>query len=120
MSGARAAKASRRRKPSISPKNASRPAAWALASAARKSRRNSRESTRTGSRKPGLQRTQRLPSSEIPPPGTIIWRCGWGVHCRAPAVHHGGGADARAEVVGIGGDREQRLGRRVEQQVVDD
>src|SRR6516165_12102419 len=53
-------------------KNASRPAAWASASAARKSRRNRRESTGTGRRKPGLQRTQRVPSSDIPPPGTII------------------------------------------------
>src|SRR5215472_7037659 len=40
-------------------------------------------------------------------------------HCRAPAVKHGGGADARAEVPGIGGDREQRFGRCAEQQVVD-
>jgi hypothetical protein len=35
-------------------------------------------------------------------------------------VEHGGGADASAEVPGIGSDREQRLGRRAEQQVVDD
>src|ERR1700759_5287859 len=41
-------------------------------------------------------------------------------HCRAPAVEHGGGSNARAEVLGIGGDREQRFGRRAEQQVVDD
>ena len=41
-------------------------------------------------------------------------------HCRAPAVEHSGGADARAEVFGVGGDREQRFGRRAEQQVVDD
>ena len=41
-------------------------------------------------------------------------------HCRAPAVEHSGGADARAEMPGVGGDREQRLGRRAEQQVVDD
>ena len=50
-------------------------------------------------------------------------------HCRAPAVKHGSGADARAEVPGVvglqptglsrGGDREQCLGRRAEQQVVD-
>src|ERR1700739_3944489 len=40
-------------------------------------------------------------------------------HCRAPAVEHGGGADASAEVFGIGSDRDQRLGRRAEQQVVD-
>ncbi len=41
-------------------------------------------------------------------------------HCRAPAVEHGGGANARAEVLGIGGDRQQRLGGRAEQEVVDD
>ena len=41
-------------------------------------------------------------------------------HCRAPAVEYGGGADARAEVLGIGGDGEQRLGGRAEQQLVDD
>ncbi len=40
-------------------------------------------------------------------------------HCRAPAVEHGGGADAGAQVPGIGSDREQRLGRRAEQQAVD-
>src|SRR6516162_8127900 len=31
-------------------------------------------------------------------------------HCRAPAVEHSGGADTRAEMLGIGGDGEQRLG----------
>jgi hypothetical protein len=41
-------------------------------------------------------------------------------HCRAPAVEYCGGANARAEVLRIGGDREQRLGGRAEQQVVDD
>ena len=41
-------------------------------------------------------------------------------HCRAPAVKHGSGADARAEVPGVSGDGEQCLGRRAEQQVVDD
>src|SRR5260370_501257 len=35
------------------------------------------------------------------------------------AVEHGGGADAGAEVPGIGSDREQRLGRRAEQQAID-
>jgi hypothetical protein len=39
---------------------------------------------------------------------------------RAPGMEDGGGADARAEVPGVGGDREQCLGRRAEQQVVDD
>ena len=40
-------------------------------------------------------------------------------HCRTPAVEYGGGADARAEMPGIGGDGEQRLGRGADQQVVD-
>src|SRR5438270_4568617 len=31
------------------------------------------------SRKPGSQRTQRVPSSDIPPPGTIMRTCGWWV-----------------------------------------
>ena len=41
-------------------------------------------------------------------------------HRRAPAVEHGGGADASAEVLGIGGDRQQCLGGGAEQEVVDD
>ena len=40
-------------------------------------------------------------------------------HRRSPGVEHGGDADARAEVLGIGGDRQHRLRRRLEQQVVD-
>ena len=47
-----------------------------LGSPVRKSRRNRRDNTRTGNRKPGRQGTQRVPSSEIPPPGTIMWTCG--------------------------------------------
>ena len=39
-------------------------------------------------------------------------------HRRTPGVEHGGDADACAEVPGIGGDRDHRLGRRPEQQVV--
>ena len=34
-------------------------------------------------------------------------------------MEHGGAADAGAEVPGIGGDGEQRLGRGAEQQVID-
>ena len=53
----------------------------------------------------------------MPPPGTIIW---WVMgHRRAPTVQHGGGADARAKMLGIGGDREQGLGGGAEQEVVD-
>jgi hypothetical protein len=40
-------------------------------------------------------------------------------HRRAPAVEHGGEAEVGAQVPGIGGDGEQRLGRRAEQQIVD-
>src|SRR6516165_3168283 len=39
-------------------------------------------------------------------------------HCRAPGMEHRGSADARAEMLGIGGDGEQRLRRRAEQQIV--
>ena len=30
-----------------------------------------------GRKKPGRHATQRSPSSEMPPPGTIMWTCGW-------------------------------------------
>jgi len=46
-------------------------------SSSRKRRRNSRDSTRTGRKNPGLQATQRVPSDESPPPGTIPCTCGW-------------------------------------------
>ena len=39
---------------------------------------------------------------------------------RAPGVEHGGDADACAETLGVGSDRERGLGRRLHQQVVDD
>jgi hypothetical protein len=35
-------------------------------------------------------------------------------------MEHGGGADASTQMPGIGSDREQRLGSRAEQQIVDD
>ena len=38
---------------------------------------------------------------------------------RAPAVQHGGNADAGAQMLGIAGDGEHRLGCRLEQQVID-
>jgi len=41
-------------------------------------------------------------------------------HRRAPAAEPGGCADARAAVLGIDGDRQQRLGGCAEQEVVDD
>ena len=39
--------------------------------------------------------------------------------CRSPSVEHGGDADPCTEVTAIGSDRQHRLGRRVEQQVID-
>ena len=41
-------------------------------------------------------------------------------HGRAPGVEHGGDPDPRSEVLRVGGDRQQRLGRCLEQQVIDD
>jgi hypothetical protein len=40
-------------------------------------------------------------------------------HRRAPAVQHGSDADTRAQMLGVGRDRGQRLGRGLEQDVVD-
>ncbi len=63
-------------RPACSPKNCSRPARWSSCSPSRKRRRNRRESTRTGRKKPGRQPTQR-PSASRPPPGTMPCTCGW-------------------------------------------
>jgi len=40
-------------------------------------------------------------------------------HRRAPSVEHGGDADTDAEMLWIGGNGDQCLGRRAEQQIVD-
>jgi hypothetical protein len=58
---------------------------WASASASRKSRRNRRESIRTGSRKPGLQRTQRAGWQDIPRRDTHRYRTAPAVLARPPA-----------------------------------
>src|SRR5262249_40859405 len=41
--------------------------------------KNRHERTSTARRKLGRQATQRVPSREMPPPGTIIWTWGWWV-----------------------------------------
>src|SRR5713226_6399145 len=53
-----------------------RPSSNAASSAVKNRRRNSRDSTRTGKKKPRGHETQRVPSGERPPPGTTQWRCG--------------------------------------------
>src|SRR5712692_6557166 len=94
------------------PKNCKAPAPCAAASFSRTSLRNRRESTRTGRKKPGRQAIQRSPSREMPPPGTIMWTCGWWVSAEAstssaPGVEDGEDADAGTEVLGIGRDGDQ-------------
>ena len=49
---------------------------WVACRSGFNSRRNRRESTRTGRKKPDRHATQRSPSREMPPPGTIMWMCG--------------------------------------------
>jgi hypothetical protein len=46
-----------------------------------------------------------------------VWVVG---QCRAPGVEHGGQADPGAEMLRVGRNGDERLGRRLEQQVVDD
>src|SRR5215472_17316722 len=60
-----------------SAKNCNRPAWWAAFSPSRNRRRKSRERTGTGRKKPSRQAIQRSPSGETPPPGTMMWACGW-------------------------------------------
>src|SRR5215207_3349843 len=64
-------------RPARLPKKRSLPASKAFCRPCRNSRRNRRERTRTGRKKPGRQAIQRVPSSEGPPPGTTQWMCGW-------------------------------------------
>src|SRR5262249_30914892 len=56
-----------------SPKNCSWPSACALASIFKKRPWNSRDSTLTCTRKSGFDGTHSVPSSDSPPPGTIMW-----------------------------------------------
>jgi hypothetical protein len=60
-----------------SPKKPRLPALNAARSSSMNRRRKSRERTRTGRKNPGRQATQRVRSSEGPPPGTTQWTCGW-------------------------------------------
>ena len=55
----------------------------------------------------------------MPPPGTIMWMLRMVGQRRAPAVQHGGDADACTEMARVGGDGQHGLRRRAEQQVVD-
>src|SRR5271157_1403747 len=102
-----------------SPRKARRPAACRAASPSRKSRRKRRDSTRTGKKKPGLQAIQRDPSGDRPPPGTMTWTCGWWVSAEPQGVQYGSQADARAQMLRVGGDGGQRLRGGSEQEVVD-
>ena len=91
----------------------------AASSRVRNSRRNSAPSTRTGRRKAGRDDIQRLPSSDDAAARHDHVDVRVVGHRRAPGVQHGGDADAGAEMLRIGGDGQHRLGRRLEQQVVD-
>lgn len=63
----------------IDPKKASRPASCSATRRVRNRRRNSLPNTLTGSRNAGRDDIQRLSSSAMPPPGTIMCTCGWWV-----------------------------------------
>ena len=119
-----AARASRRRPARRPARRARRRTAAARCrcsrcSSSRKRRRNSRDSTRTGRKKPGRQATQRLPSGASPPPGTMPCTCGWCVSAEPQVCSTSVAPMLRAQVLRIGGDGQQRLGGDVEQQAVD-
>ena len=102
------------------PKKASRPASCSAISRVRNRRRNSLPSTRTGSRKAGRDDIQRAPVERDAAARHDHVDMRMVGHRRAPGVEHGGDADAGAEVLRIGRDRQHRLRRRPEQQVVDE
>jgi hypothetical protein len=85
----------------------------------RKSRRKSRESTRTGRKKPGRQAIQRVPSGERPPRGR---RSADGDDGRAsvPRCAARRRSRWRRRDAGVGGDRLQGLGGGAEEDAVDD
>ena len=85
----------------------------------RNRRRNRRESTRTGRKNPGLQAIQRLPSDEMPPPGTTQCSMRVVLEVLTPCVQDGDDADVGTEVLAIGGNGDQRVGRSLKQQSVD-
>ncbi len=105
--------------PVLSPKKRSRPVAWSASSPVRNSRRNSLPSTWTGSRKAGPRGDPARAVERDPAAGhdhVDVRMVGQG---RAPGVEHGRDADAGAEVARVGCDRQHRLRRGPEQQVVD-
>ncbi len=67
----------------------------------------------------GSQRTQCEPSSDMPPPGTIICTCGWWVIAEPQLWSTAVMPMWAPRWRGSGSDGEQRLGRSAEQQVVD-
>ena len=75
------------------------PAAWAVASFSRNSRRNSLERNRTGRKKLGRHATHRLPSEGEPAAGHDHVHVRVMRHRRAPGMEHGGEADAGAEML---------------------
>ena len=91
----------------------------AAASSSRNSRRNSLESTRTGRRKAGPARHPALAVERDAAAGHDHVDVRVVGHGRAPGVEHGGDADAGAEVLRIGRDRQHRLRGGPEQEVVD-
>jgi hypothetical protein len=56
-------------------------------------RRNNRDSTRTANKKLGLQAIHLVPSSDSPPPGTMMCTCG---RCVITEPQHGGYAERAA------------------------
>ena len=86
----------------------------------RNSRRNSRESTRDRKEEAGPAGDPALPSGEMPPPGTMMWTCGWWVSAE-PQVCSTAVRPIRApRCLGSAAMVMQRLGRGLEQEVVDD
>ena len=55
----------------------------------------------------------------MPPPGTIMCTCGWWVSAEPQVCRTDRTPIAGAEVLGVGRDGDQRLGRGLEQQIVD-
>ena len=81
------------------------PASNAACSCSRNSRRNRRERTRTGRKKPGRQAIQRVPSERQAAAGDEAMDVRMVQQVLTPSVQHGDKTDLGAEMTRIGGDR---------------
>ena len=101
-------------------RRSSRPASWSCDQSGEEQAAEQRRQHAHRQEEAGRQAIQRCPSSEMPPPGTIMWTCGWWVSAE-PQVCSTAVMPIRApRCLGSAAIVSMRLGGGPEQEVVDD